>query len=122
MKVIESTGKKLDDAINEGLKQLGVEIDDVDIEVLCSGSWLRKAKVRITFDDEAYSQKSQSGSDTEESVFMSGNLDVYEKREPRAENRVARRPQKKSLPVRPLTSKPHLSRKKRRSKRTATNP
>ena len=85
MKVIESTGKKLDDAINEGLKQLGVEIDDVDIEVLCSGSWLRKAKVRITFDVEAYSQKSQSGSDTEESVFMSGNLDVYEKREPRAE-------------------------------------
>lgn len=56
MKVIEATGKKLDDAINEGLNQLGVQIDDVDIEVLCSGSWLRKAKVRISFDEEAYAQ------------------------------------------------------------------
>ena len=41
MKVIEATGKKLDDAINEGLSQLGVKIDDVDVEILCSGSWLR---------------------------------------------------------------------------------
>lgn len=59
MKVIEATGKKLDDAINEGLSQLGVKIDDVDVEILCSGSWLRKAKVRITFDEEAYELNKQ---------------------------------------------------------------
>lgn len=66
MKIIEATGKKLDDAINEGLSQLGgVGIDDVDVEILCSGSWLRKAKVRITFDDEAYEKNGRSDEDDE---------------------------------------------------------
>ena len=42
MKFVESTGKKIDDAIKEGLAQLGgLTIDDVDVEILCSGGWLK---------------------------------------------------------------------------------
>lgn len=52
MKSIEATGKKLDDAIKAGLDELGVTIDDVDVEVLCSGGWLKKAKVRLTVNEE----------------------------------------------------------------------
>ena len=53
MKFVESTGKKIDDAIKEGLAQLGgLTIDDVDVEILCSGGWLKKAKVRLTVCEE----------------------------------------------------------------------
>ena len=49
---IEVTAKKVDDAINQGLKQLGVGIDDVTVEVVESGGLFRKAKVRLTLDDK----------------------------------------------------------------------
>ena len=54
MKTIEATGKKLDDAIKNGLAELGVTLDDVDVEILESGGWFKKAKVRLTVieDDE----------------------------------------------------------------------
>ena len=48
MKTIEATGKKLDDAIKNGLAELGVTLDDVDVEILESGGWFKKAKVRLT--------------------------------------------------------------------------
>lgn len=50
---IEVTAKKVDDAINQGLKQLGAELDDVKVEVLESGGIFRKAKVRLTLETEA---------------------------------------------------------------------
>ncbi|MCM1367869.1 MAG: Jag N-terminal domain-containing protein [Roseburia sp.] len=50
---IEVTAKKVDDAINQGLKQLGADLDDVKVEVLESGGLFRKAKVRLTLETEA---------------------------------------------------------------------
>jgi len=49
MKTVEATGKKLDDAIKAGLLELGgLTIDDVDVEIIHSGSLFKKAKVRLT--------------------------------------------------------------------------
>ena len=43
--ILEGIGKKLDDAISDGLEKLalesgkeGITIDDVDVEVVCIGS------------------------------------------------------------------------------------
>lgn len=47
---IEITAKKVDDAIKEGLAQLGATLDQVTVEVLESGGLFRKAKVRLTLD------------------------------------------------------------------------
>lgn len=48
MDSIEVTAKKVDEAIKEGLKQLEATIDDVDVSVLDSGGFFRKAKIRMT--------------------------------------------------------------------------
>lgn len=57
MKSIEITAKKVQDAINQGLEQLGVRLDEVTVEVLEQGGLFRKAKVRITVDAEAEKEK-----------------------------------------------------------------
>lgn len=49
---IEVTAKKVDDAISQGLKQLGASLDEVSVEVVDAGGLFRKAKVRITLDSE----------------------------------------------------------------------
>lgn len=63
MKVIEATGKNLDEAINNGLEQLGVELDDVDVEIIShGGGWFIKkaAKVKLTvIEDEEVSVKEE---------------------------------------------------------------
>ena len=51
MKSIEVTAKKVNDAIEQGLKELGVKIDDVTVEVIEPGGLFRKAKVRLTLDE-----------------------------------------------------------------------
>ncbi len=47
---IEVSAKKVEDAINQGLQQLGATLDDVQVEVLDSGGLFRKAKVRLTLE------------------------------------------------------------------------
>ncbi|MDE6401257.1 MAG: KH domain-containing protein [Clostridiales bacterium] len=49
---IEVTAKKVDDAISQGLKQLGASLDEVNVEVVEAGGLFRKAKVRITLERE----------------------------------------------------------------------
>ncbi len=56
MKSIEATGKKLNDAIQAGLAELGVTLDDVDVEILESGGFFKKAKVRLTVLEEEYAE------------------------------------------------------------------
>ena len=60
MKQIEATGKKIDDAINAGLKELGVTLSEVNVEILEQGGFFRKAKVRLTVeeDDDLFIKKS----------------------------------------------------------------
>ena len=51
----EFSAKKVDDAIKQGLAELGLTLDDVTVEVLDAGGFLRKAKVRLTVDEKAAS-------------------------------------------------------------------
>lgn len=50
LRSVEVTAKKVDDAIKQGLEQLGVRLDEVNVEVLDAGGLFRKAKVRLTLD------------------------------------------------------------------------
>ncbi len=49
---IEVTAKKVEDAIKQGLSQLGAELDQVNVEVVESGGLFRKAKVRLTLEEK----------------------------------------------------------------------
>ena len=49
---IEITAKKVEDAISQGLAQLGATADEVNVEVLVLGGLFRKAKVRLTLERE----------------------------------------------------------------------
>lgn len=49
---IEVTAKKVDDAIKQGLAELGASLDEVQVEILESGGLFRKAKVRLTLERE----------------------------------------------------------------------
>lgn len=51
MKTIQATAKNVQKAIEEGLKQLGVSQEEVDIKVLDEGGLFRKAKVELSYDD-----------------------------------------------------------------------
>lgn len=62
---IEVTAKKVNDAINQGLEQLGVTIDQVTVEILDQGGLLRKAKVRITVDEPQQPAKPEKGEKAE---------------------------------------------------------
>lgn len=50
-KQVEFTGKKVQDAVNDGLKVLGIALDDAEISIISSGGLFKKAKVLITYDD-----------------------------------------------------------------------
>ncbi len=70
MKTIEATGKKLNDAIQNGLAELGVTLDEVDVEILESGGWFKKAKVRLTVieEEEVISLKEDKKADLEQEI------------------------------------------------------
>lgn len=48
---VEFTGKKVQDAVSEGLKTLGLSLDDADVKILSNGGLFKKAKVLICYDD-----------------------------------------------------------------------
>ena len=50
-KSVEFIGKKVELAVEAGLKELGITIDDADIKIIDRGGLLKKAKVLITYDD-----------------------------------------------------------------------
>lgn len=92
MNSIESTGKKLDDAIRAGLEILGVGLDEVDVEIISSGGFLKKAKVKLTViehDDDLEELKNYSHSLAEES--HRAERAEREKEERRLENEQRRR-------------------------------
>lgn len=57
---IEVTAKKVEDAIKQGLEQLGVGLDEVDVKVVEQGGLFRKAKVRLTVEREENSEKNSA--------------------------------------------------------------
>jgi len=48
IKTVEVSAKRLEDAISDALKQLGVSKDDADVEILSQGGIFSKAKVRVS--------------------------------------------------------------------------
>ncbi len=52
MKQIEATGKNIEKAIENGLKELNTTMENVDIKILNEGGLLKKAKVLITLNEE----------------------------------------------------------------------
>lgn len=48
MESVESVGKNVQEAIDKGLRELGLELDDVKVEVLSEGGLFKSAKVRLT--------------------------------------------------------------------------
>lgn len=88
MKQIEATGKKIDDAIKEGLKILGVSLAEVDVEVLEQGGIFRKAKVRLTVteDDETALSHERKAEDKHEQK-AEGKSDKFDRREQKAEDK-----------------------------------
>ena len=70
MKEVEMTGKKIDDAIKAGLKELGVSLAEVNVEILQQGGLFRKAKVRLTVveDDQPAKEKAVVKAQKEEKV------------------------------------------------------
>lgn len=77
MKQIVAKAKKLDDAIAEGLAQLGVERDDVEVEIISLGGFFRKAEVRLTLleDDRAEKKPESDESARVEFVRPSKNVE-----------------------------------------------
>ena len=70
MKEVEMTGKKIDDAIKAGLKELGVSLAEVNVEILQQGGLFRKAKVRLTVveDEQPAKEKAVVKAQKEEKV------------------------------------------------------
>lgn len=64
---IEVSAKKVEDAIKQGLEQLGLTIDDVTVNVLDQGGFLRKAKVRLTVDEKEDEKSEVKAEKTEKS-------------------------------------------------------
>ena len=62
MRAIEFTGKTVEEAVETGLKSLGLSKTDVDIKIISNGSLLKKAKIQIILseNDEKNAQKPQN--------------------------------------------------------------
>ena len=52
MKSYEFTGKNVEEATKKGLNELGKNLEDVDIQILSEGGFLRKAKIVINVEEE----------------------------------------------------------------------
>lgn len=64
--MIEVSAKKVDEAIKQGLAQLGVTLEDVTVEVLDAGGLFRKAKVRLTVDGDEPETKPENTADVDD--------------------------------------------------------
>ena len=51
MKTIQATAKNVQKAIEQGLKELGVSQEEVDIKILDEGGLFRKAKIELCYED-----------------------------------------------------------------------
>lgn len=97
---IEVSAKKVQDAIDQGLAQLGVSLDEVNVEVVDAGGFLRKAKVRLTVEDKTEKAEKAGPAVAEKPAAMDG-----------AEKRVEEKPAKTEKPAakKPVTKKAEKS-------------
>ena len=71
---VESTGKTLDEAIANGLAELKVSKDNVDIKIIEKGGFFKKAKVVLTVDEEV----EQKLKNREEKIDVQQDLEQQE--------------------------------------------
>ena len=71
---VESTGKTLDEAIANGLAELKVSKDNVDIKIIEKGGFFKKAKVVLTADEEV----EQKLKNREEKIDVQQDLEQQE--------------------------------------------
>ena len=64
IKTVEKSSKRLEDAIEQALKELGVDGDDANIEILSQGGIFSKAKVRVSIEVADVPSKPVPKSDT----------------------------------------------------------
>ncbi len=57
LRQVEATGKSIEKAIENGLKELNTTMENVDIKILSEGGLLKKAKVLITLSEEEKTTK-----------------------------------------------------------------
>lgn len=88
---IEVTAKKIDDAINQGLKQLGATLDEVNVEVVDAGGLFRKAKVRLTLETE----QARTGSEVEKTENESSAAPADKKTQEKTASAYQQKPEKK---------------------------
>lgn len=101
MTTIEITAKKVDDAIKQGLEQLGASLDEVRVEVLESGGLFRKAKVRLTLEkDEPQAQAAEPAPKAPEASAQ----EKPEKSEKQAKSEKAEKTEAQPKPVKPVKS------------------
>ena len=116
MRSIEKTGKKTEDAINAGLKELGCDLADVTIDILDAGSpglfgmFGRLAKVRLTvkeddpeleFDMPSLSLNAQKAKPARKSEAPKAEKPAPRAEEPKAAEAPAPEAPKAEKPVRP---------------------
>ena len=62
----EFTGRKVQDAVQEGLQALGKTLDDVEIKIVSNGGLFKKAKVVIMYDDGKTEEQARQERQAEE--------------------------------------------------------
>ena len=65
MESVESVGKNVQEAIDKGLQELGLPLDDVSVEVLSEGGLFKSAKVRLT-KKESFAELFMGANDAQE--------------------------------------------------------
>ncbi len=120
MIVIESTGRKLKDAIDNGLNQLGKTLDEVEVEIIDNGGLFRKAKVRISVQgEEPPIEKKEEPAKVEQEVkAKSENRErpIKEATEPKPEKKREQREAREPKQDKPKEQREHKAEKPREQK------
>lgn len=98
-KQVEFTGKKVQDAVNEGLASLGITLDDAEIKILSNGGLFKKAKVLICYDDGLKEgEKPASATVKENPASAPKTVQQQEKKEYKSEKKKELRSERQTSP------------------------
>lgn len=89
MKKIQESAKNVQKAIDQGLKKLGVALEEVDVKILDEGGLFRKAKVELIYDDGK----------PEETVFEEKTAKKLEKKLEKKAEKITEKSEKKQTKI-----------------------
>lgn len=79
---VESTGKTLDEAIENGLAELKVSKENVDIKIIEKGGFFKKAKVILTVDEDVEQKLKQRDTKIAEEEILINNIEEVQSERP----------------------------------------